>query len=119
MEISILNKNIFDSMVELDKLQSEKISIGSKHRIQKILKILSEHYKPFNESHIEILKKYNAVEKDGRLEVENPSIAFVEEFRYLSDQENRILIDPIEYSKIEDIETSNIYNFDILDKFLF
>ena len=117
MEISILNRNLYDSIMELGKLQEEKLAIGTKHRIQKILKSLVEHYEPFKESHLEILKKYNAVEKEGRLEIENPSPEFVSEFRELSDQENRILIDPIEYSKIDDIETSTVYNFDILDKF--
>ena len=101
-------------------LQDEKITIGTKNRIQKVVKKLVEHYEPYQASFIELLKTNGAVESDGMVSLPKgvePSEEFKKQKLELDEQLCELDFDPIDFKMIENIETEQVYDFELLSPF--
>lgn len=112
MEIQIENFALEPVLKKFTELETEKISLGVKHRIKKIKSKLVEHYKAYSESHVELLKKHGAEEledKSLKLEQEKITPEFEAEFKELAILQNGVVFDPIDFKKIEELETGNDY----------
>lgn len=126
METKVKNSDLYPIAQQLSVLQREKIPLGQKNRIQKIVRLINEHFVPYNNLHVELLKKHGATQKpnaevsfdpkEGEKEVVTPS-EFTEEFSELSAQTNTMTFDPVDYSKIVDAESDQVYNFELLSPF--
>lgn len=118
METKIKNQNLKVTIEQLDKMLSEKITLGTKNRIQKVINLLTPHYTDYYKSHIELLKKHGAEEKEGMLDLPKPyTEEFIKEFTELNEQDNTVIFDPIDFTKIENIESEVFYNIELLKKF--
>lgn len=96
-------------------LVNEKLTIGAKSRIQKIVKLLEAEFKDYLKLHSELLKKHGAIEKEGRLELLEGSTEFSEEFQELLSQKITLgVFDKIDFKQIENIETTSNYNLALL-----
>lgn len=112
MEIQIENFALEPVIKKFSELEAEKVSLGVKHRIKKIKAKLVEHFKAYNESHVELLKKYGAEEledKSLKLPQENITPEFEAEYKELATLENGVVFDAIDFKKIEELETENDY----------
>ena len=119
METKIKNQNLLPAIEHLNALLNELISIGTKNRVQKIVKVLMPHYDDYHKLHLELLKKYGATEKDGQIFLAPPlPDDFMKEFTELKEQENSISFDTIDYTRIENIETTYNYDMELLSTFL-
>lgn len=117
METKKNNIEIQALVDNLNHLMQEKVTIGTQNRIQKILRTLSIHLKDFQKMHSELLKKHGAVEVDGKLEIRNPSKELMMEYNELASQQVTVSFDPIDFAKIENIETTTVYNYELLSDF--
>lgn len=94
----------------------EELSLGNKRRLQKIHKLLQELYKEF----IEDFKKLQEACKIGENDKKEPiyDIKKLEkEVQELLDEVVKIDAEPAQLSQIENITTTKIYNFEIIEKF--
>ena len=101
-------------------LQDEKITIGTKNRIQKIVKKLLEHYEPYQASFVELLKANGAVESEGMVSLPKgvePSEEFRKQKLELDEQICELDFDAIDFTMIENIETEQVYDFELLSPF--
>ena len=100
-------------------LQDEKITIGTKNRIQKIVKKLNEHYEPYQSSLVELLKANGATESNGlvNLPIDKHTDEFKAQKKELDEQSCEIDFDPIDFTMIENIETEQVYDFELLSPF--
>jgi hypothetical protein len=112
MEIQIQNIALKPVFEKFEQLEAEKISLGVKHRIKKIKAKLTEHFKSYNESHVELLIKHGAVTDENK----NTSLAqdkitpeFNADFFELANLTNTITFDGIDFNMIEKLETENDY----------
>lgn len=112
MEIKIENIALEPVFKKFEELEAEKISLGVKHRIKKIKAKLAEHYKSYNESHVELLLKYGGVTDENK----NTSLAqdkitpeFQSEYLELANLTNTIIFDGVDFEMIKSLETENDY----------
>lgn len=122
METTVKNSELLIISEQLSKLESENVTLGVKSRIQKIIRSLNDHFEVYNPLFIKLLEKYGA-EKDeqGFLSLKFSNGDSKQE-EYKTDYEelnvfNTITFDPIDFLKIQDISTTNKYNFDLLKRF--
>ena len=87
-------------------LLKEPITLGTKRKLQKIHKLTQESYKDFIEQFKEAQKECG--EDKEKLE---------KEIKLLFDEVVKIDAEPIQISQIENISTTDNYNFDIIEKF--
>lgn len=120
----IKNGNLPQLIGEFQQMLNEKLTLGTKHRIQKILKKLKAENDEYNPAFIELLKNHGAKEtKDENgfinysLKPEQVTSEFVAEKKELDEVENHIDFDPIDFSFIENLETNVNYSFDLLEPF--
>lgn len=112
MEIKIENFALEPVLKKFTQLEAEKIGLGVKNRIKKIKAKLIEDYKAYNECHIELLKKYGAVEHENKnlsLPQDKITPEFEEEYKELAMLQNGVTFDAIDFKKIEELETENDY----------
>lgn len=83
----------------------EDLTLGTKRRLQKIHKLVQELYKEF----IEDFKKAQELCGDDKERLEK-------EVLELLDETVKIDAEPILFAHIENVSTSNNYNFDIIEK---
>ena len=99
-------------------LLNEKLTIGTKSRMQKIVNLLEAEYKEYQKLLIELLKKYGATEEDEgflSLAPEKRTSEFNEEFQELLTQKITLgAFDRVDFKQIENIETESNYNIGIL-----
>jgi len=99
-------------------LLNEKLTIGTKSRMQKIVSLLEAEYKEYQKLFIELLKKYGATEEtEGALSLapEKRTPEFNEEFQELLTQKITLgNFDRVDFKQIEKIETENNYNIGLL-----
>lgn len=120
MEVKIKNINLLPTAEQMSLLLKEKISFGTKNRIQKIIKEVMVHHNPFNTLWCELLKAHGGTEIDGKIELpdpKNPPEEFVKEFKELCEDEVTLNVDLIDYSKLESIESENVYSEELLKPF--
>lgn len=117
MEIKLENYKLETIIGQLTDLMGEKVSMGVKNRLQKIVRELDVHLKDYRKLHVEMLKAHGATENDGKLELADVSQAFIEEYNDLSKQSNTIKFDPVDFSKIEDLQSDKVYDFVFLADF--
>lgn len=117
MEIQAKNENLAMMLGQLNALQSEKITLGVKNRIQKIVKTLAKEHEPYNKLIIELLEELG-VKPDENKNYKYPA-GFLEnqEYKEIANQTCTIIFDPIDFNKIETIETEVIYDFELLSPF--
>ena len=84
MEIKIENIALKPVFEKFEELEAEKISLGVKHRIKKIKAKLAEHYKSYNESHVELIIKHGGVTDDNK----NTSLSIIKSFKFY-DKDNK------------------------------
>jgi hypothetical protein len=120
----IKNGNLPQLIGEFQQMLNEKLTLGTKHRIQKILKKLKAENDEYNPAFIELLQNHGAKEtKDENgfinysLKPEQVTSEFVAEKKELDEVENHIDFDPIDFSFIENLETNVNYSFDLLEPF--
>jgi hypothetical protein len=117
----IKNGNLPQLVGEFQQMLNEKLTLGTKHRIQKILKKLRAEFDEYKPAFIELLKKYGAQENkaDGTVSLKPEQVTpdYVEEKKELDEVENHIDFDPIDFSFIENLETNVNYSFDLLEPF--
>lgn len=117
----IKNGNLPQLIGEFQQMLNEKLTLGTKHRIQKILKKLKAEYDEYNPAFIELLKKYGAQENktDGTIGLKPEQITseFVAEKKELDEVESHFDFDPIDFNFIENLETNVNYSFDLLEPF--
>jgi len=101
--ISAYNK---DTKLLIGGLLNENLTLGTKRRLQKIHKNLYIHYLEF----IEDFKKVQEECKEDKEKLEK-------EIQELLDEKVEIDVEPVKISLIEDVSTSDNYNFDIIEKF--
>lgn len=87
-------------------LLKEPITLGTKRKLQKIHKLTQEFYKEFIEQFKEAQKECG--ENKEKLE---------EELKLLLEEIVKVDAEPIQLSQIENISTTENYNFDIIEKF--
>lgn len=112
MEVKIENVALLQVLKKFEELEAEKISLAVRHKIRKIKAKLAEHYKSYNESHVELLLKYGAVTDDNKntsLAEEKITPEFKAEFLELANLTNTITFDGIDFNMIEKLETENDY----------
>ena len=99
-------------------LLNEKLTIGTKSRMQKIVNLLEAEYKEYQKLFIELLKKYGATEEnEGHLSLapEKRTPEFNEEFQELLTQKITLgAFDRVNFKQIEDIESEAVYAIDLL-----
>lgn len=112
MDIKIENAALLPVLEKFTELEAEKISLAVRNRIRKIKARLAEHYKSYNESHVELLLKYGGVTDENK----NTSLAedkitpeFQSEFLELANLSNTISFDGIDFNMIDKLETENDY----------
>ncbi|MES2379753.1 MAG: hypothetical protein V4538_01840 [Bacteroidota bacterium] len=118
MKTEVENKDLITIISHFNNLQREKISLGVKNRVQKISKmILLEHYEPFNNLVLELCKKRNLIAND-KGQYEPPEEFYkLSEYLELAQQKCTLTFDPIDWLLIKDIETTHVYDFDLLKAF--
>lgn len=112
MDIKIENAALKPVFEKFEELEAEKISLGVKHRIKKIKAKLAEHYKSYNESHVELIIKHGGVtdeNKNTSLAEEKITPEFQLEFLELANLTNTITFDGIDFNMIDKLETENDY----------
>lgn len=87
-------------------LLSENITLGTKRKLQKIHKKLEVAYLEL----IEDIKKVQEVCSEDKEKLNK-------EIQELLNEDVSLEFEPIQYSQIENVSTSHIYNFEIIDKF--
>lgn len=121
MEVRIKNIHLAATAENFSALLREKISFGTKNRIQKIIKEIGVHYTPFHALWVEMIKAHGGKEKEGgRVELpdpENPPEDFTKEFKELSEDTAPLMVDLIDYSKLDSVESEHVYNYDLLEPF--
>jgi hypothetical protein len=112
MELKIENIALLPVLEKFTELEAEKISLAARHKIRKIKAKLTEHFKSFNESHVELLMKYGAVTDENK----NTSLAqdkitpeFQSEYLELANLTNTIIFDGVDFEMIKRLETENDY----------
>ena len=113
MEIKIKNQFLNSTLIQLDKLMIEKVSIGVKNRLTKAIRVIQPDAKAYGESHVELIKKHGGTENEDKswsIKGEIPTDYFIE-FKELSELENTYTLDQIDYKKIAEIETEFPYDF--------
>lgn len=114
MEIKIKNQFLNSTLIQLDKLMVEKVSIGVKNRLTKAIRVIQPDAKAYGESHVELLKKHEGTEnEDKSWSIKTTPIPedYLTEFKELSELENTYTLDQIDYKKIAEIETEFPYDF--------
>lgn len=124
------NANIGKAIIELTAIQgfrkvkkvgliNEKITLGVKNRIQKLIKELLKHYDPYNELYIELLKNSGGVDVEGivTLPKEKQTEEFFAAKKELDEQMCELSFDPIDFKMIEPIESEDVYDFELLSPF--
>lgn len=98
-------------------LIEHKLSMGFKNRLQKLVRKLSVEYQDYIENLIELLKKHGAVNKDNAWVLENSdtNTAYQAEFKELSGLICTIDFDPLDFSFIENVETDEVFDFELLE----
>lgn len=117
MEVKVKNQDLAMLIGQLNTLQSEKITLGVKNRIQKIVKTLAKEHEPYNKLVIELLEKLG-VKPDEKGNYKYPDGFFSnQEYTEIAEQLTTINFDPIDFNKIMEIETTVVYNFEFLSSF--
>lgn len=117
MEVKVKNKELPNIIGQLTQLQIEKLTLGVKHRLQKIVRELKKHFDPFNETLIEMLKAKGVQPNADDLYPFPKGFSDTAEYKELAEQENTITIDLIDYTKIVDLETNVPYDMELLSPF--
>jgi regulator of sigma D len=123
MEVKVKNGTLPQLIGEFSQMLNEKLSLGTKHRIQKILKKLHAEYEQYNPALIDLLKKYGAIEKKTEngvnysLTPEQITEEFLSEQKELSEVECILHVDPVDFNFIVNLETQVNYTFDLLQPF--
>lgn len=100
----------------INGLLIEDLTLGTKRKLQKIHKLTQELYKEF----IEDFKKLQEVCKTGETENKEPIYneeKLKKELQELLDEVVKVDAEPIQLSFIENVSTTNNYNFEIIEKF--
>ena len=111
--MEIKNQFLNSTLIQLDKLMVEKVSIGIKNRLTKAIRAIQPDTKAYGESHIELIKKYGGTENEDKswsIKGEIPDDFFTE-FKELNELVNTYTLDKIDYTKIAEIETEFHYDF--------
>jgi hypothetical protein len=119
MEVKIENQKLKITIDELNDLLNERLTLGTKNRVQKIIKKLAVEFEPFNKLHIELLEKHGAQKFGKKIGFENDNApeAFLIEFQEIGSQTSTINFDPIDFSFLEQMETTKNYKFELLAPF--
>lgn len=117
MEVKVKNKDLTAILDSLNRLQIAKITIGTKSRIQKIVKALADDAKNYKELIVAIFVKLGvAPNADGNY-ISPPNFDKNEEFMEISELENTVNIDQFDYKMIENVESDGFINFDLISLF--
>ena len=112
--MEIKNQFLNSTLIQLDKLMVEKVSIGIKNRLTKVIRVIQPDAKAYGESHIELIKKYGGTENEDKSwsikTIPIPEDYFTE-FKELTEMVNTYTFDKIDYTKIAEIETEFPYDF--------
>jgi hypothetical protein len=116
MEVKVKNQDLGLIIGQLNALQKEKITLGVKNSIQKLVKTLTKDFEPFNKLVVELLEKLEVKPEKGNYKAPD---GFFEnlEYKEIAEQKNTIIFDPIDFNKIADLETQVVYNFELLSPF--
>ena len=124
MEIKVENQKLKPTIDELNDLLNEKLTLGTKNRVQKIVKKLAAEFEPFNKLHIELLEKHGATKQGDKIGFfnsfdgsERVPEAFLLDFKEIATQTSTINFDPIDFNFVEQMETTKNYKFDLLAPF--
>ena len=117
MEVKVKNQDLANIIGQLLQMQHEKLTLGVKNRLQKIVKELKKHYDPFNESLIDLLKSLGVEKNEKEVYPFPKGFAESAEYKELAEQENTVLIDLIDYTKVVELETTVPYDMELLKPF--
>jgi len=122
LEAALITIAAYDSKTGkmVSGLLSEAISLGTKRKIQKIQKKLHESYKEFLEDLQEIRKEATPEEiQEGEPTEETKKELAAKadsEFKILLEEVVKLDVEQFQISQIENISTSENYNFEIIEK---
>ena len=107
LELALLTISAYNpkTLELVSGLLKENITLGAKRRLQKTHKRINEVYKEFIED-VKTIKEECGDDKEK----------FKIEISELLNETVQIEIDPVDISLIENITTSDNYNFDIIEK---
>jgi signal recognition particle subunit SEC65 len=117
MEIQVKNENLAMMLGQLNALQSEKITLGVKNRIQKIVKTLASEHEPYNKLIIELLEQLGVKPDENKSYKYPQGFLENEEYKEIANQSVTIIFDAIDFNKITEIETEVVYDFTLLSPF--
>jgi hypothetical protein len=117
MEIQVKNENLAMMLGQLNAMQSEKITLGVKNRIQKIVKTLASEHEPYNKLIIELLEQLGVVPDENKSYKYPQGFFENEQYKEIANQSVTIIFDPIDFNRITEIETEVVYDFTLLSPF--
>lgn len=117
MEVKVKNEDLGLIIGQLTQMQFEKLSLGVKHRIQKIVKQLKVHFEPYDKTLVQMLEAKGVKSNEKNVYPFPAGFVDTAEYKEIAEQENTVTIDLIDYERVKEMETNVPYDMELLKPF--